>query len=1393
MKHLKNFFIFAAILVALYTVARLSINIPYIQRSVQVTVNRLLQSQTNLDLNFGAIETSFFPLGLRFYDIELKQKKTDELLVAAAYADIRISHWAILFGKDSFIDISLEGPKISWPATRQIEDLILASSSSSVTTKESGIWLPDYKLPIQKLSIDNAEVFYEIRAGTEQAPTFHMLNQISGLNVLLDYSSWEEASLAIRAKKWNALIDNVSIAEDVAIAIEVILRGDVIKSSVFQIDGERVKAQGKLESHLIFDKRGRRLEQVKTTAALDGQAALSLLGSYLDIDGTTGDIQGAYTLGIDVGLAKPEGIDVAWSFGVKGQVFGGYLGGFGLWDSKMDLVVTDGKVAFKEIEVISDKETLAKGSGVILLKDEFDFSFKASVHRLRYNKLMEAFPAKLAPYDFEMNTDEMKLIGKLKDFSIRVETDVVASNIHVKGLDENPALDSPHCLFGLRMLATKEYLDFLNTKAVCYAKDEKASKTNQLSLTGQVRYGDTGSGLALQLKAKDFEVGLLNHFVELKMAGILDANLSIKGPFDRIVTTIEPISSSVMFFGAPLGSLSSGQIIYMDSLLSWSNLNFAPQKDSQILLRKGSYSLDSHKLDLNLSAKHVPPATVATFLSQYISSNPSFGIANSQVEFIGQLDDFRNARVKAKYDIFDLIIWDQKFADQAKGILSNDPKHLAFTDTQIFLSHIQLAGSMRVSKHQQSNSARTLPLIWKSLGVKHADLIELKAKTLRGDQSSNFAANIPFLGAQFIAWQLDFVPFVNIDLSGTYENLAGTANATLSQMKLAGTQLPSAAFKGIIEKSKVVGTVENGDNSLQGRVSVDFKYDSLPYSTYLLFKQFDMRPALASVFSKDPRNYAYLTLNANLEGNLTDWMKSNGSIHLKDIRAKYNRDVSGRRPSLRIDLQDEVRFSSKKGVWRADDGKPMIVMSNYFNARIELEEALLPQLIKAKAYFDIDAASVADLTDIIDTSSGHVEVILAVNGSLEQPNLQASFRNIPAHECRFGIDLIKPIFQNITMDMGIKDGILHIRNISAAKGGGEVKLAGIINLFGNKKVKTSVNINLAKAEVVYFLPYLDNLNTVLDGDLQFSGDKAPYLLSGHIDIVKAKSIKKIDFKAEVLNSLKVGAVSETTSVATDSLLEYNIQISARESILLRNKSINANLSTNLKLTGNQYRPILLGNIQIGKGTFFYKREFAISRGEITFDDASIIRPKLDIQASAEVLPYHVYVVISGTSAKPVVDLSVDPPSRDDGTTINSLDAVFLLLTGSLPSTENQSIMQQGAGLSEAMNVYFSQIPIEDMMERLGQDKVFFYPDFTTDDQGKPEVQANALIKVADNVEVLLKQSTSRVKFQVQVPIHENILFSGSGTQNNKDVGATEKSGTVTSEASVDLRFRFSFQ
>jgi hypothetical protein len=176
------------------------------------------------------------------------------------------------------------------------------------------------------------------------------------------------------------------------------------------------------------------------------------------------------------------------------------------------------------------------------------------------------------------------------------------------------------------------------------------------------------------------------------------------------------------------------------------------------------------------------------------------------------------------------------------------------------------------------------------------------------------------------------------------------------------------------------------------------------------------------------------------------------------------------------------------------------------------------------------------------------------------------------------------------------------------------------------------------------------------------GNRLPLKLVGTLNIDKGQSYTNLDIRDQILESFQKQRFISSLR-PTEPLFEFDLQVNAAEAIKVKNRGVDATLSTNLSVKGTDVFPTLGGAISIPSGTFLYKREFRITHGDITFDElVSPPDPRLNITGETAVSGYTVTVNVSGLASDVKIALAIDPSTRSDGSPINEKDILMLWFT-----------------------------------------------------------------------------------------------------------------------------------
>ena len=199
---------------------------------------------------------------------------------------------------------------------------------------------------------------------------------------------------------------------------------------------------------------------------------------------------------------------------------------------------------------------------------------------------------------------------------------------------------------------------------------------------------------------------------------------------------------------------------------------------------------------------------------------------------------------------------------------------------------------------------------------------------------------------------------------------------------------------------------------------------------------------------------------------------------------------------------------------------------------------------------------------------------------------------------------------------------------------------------------------------------------------------------------------------------------------------------------------------------------------------------------ISYDDPVKADPSLDISAVSEVSSYKVGINITGRASAPIIDFTIDPPTRQDGSAISKVDIISLLNRGALPDNSTVSRSAESTAAAEALNILAGQVEdtVGKMFDLSGQNIIRqVYIDTYASTDGAPVARFNLPLSITDDLDLVLKVDQNTVKVSSEYNLHDSISVTGGIESSNEDaINGGKRQGTPA-DTGVDLKFKFSFQ
>jgi translocation and assembly module TamB len=307
---------------------------------------------------------------------------------------------------------------------------------------------------------------------------------------------------------------------------------------------------------------------------------------------------------------------------------------------------------------------------------------------------------------------------------------------------------------------------------------------------------------------------------------------------------------------------------------------------------------------------------------------------------------------------------------------------------------------------------------------------------------------------------------------------------------------------------------------------------------------------------------------------------------------------------------------------------------------------------------------------------------LRIRGSLDDPVLrgQMQLENGSLRHRDFANGL-----SQMNGEVRFNDRLIRIDNLTAASGGGTLRLTG-----SAEATPEEWNYRL-EAQVGHVrLRYPDEVSSVLDGRLTYSGSGFSSLLTGEV------LVSRVTVAPQLEMGVILASLSEPTRTPPSNPLLLNMQLDVGitstpglsiETTLIRNVAADFDLH----LGGTAVNPSMLGRVNITQGQLdFQGTRFEVNRGEIEFLNPFRIDPVVDFEIESRIGTYDIALFLTGPARRLNLSHRSDPP-------LSFEQMITLVAVGRSPVTdpvlaaqqslERQYLVQTGANtvLSQALS------------------------------------------------------------------------------------------------------------
>jgi translocation and assembly module TamB len=302
----------------------------------------------------------------------------------------------------------------------------------------------------------------------------------------------------------------------------------------------------------------------------------------------------------------------------------------------------------------------------------------------------------------------------------------------------------------------------------------------------------------------------------------------------------------------------------------------------------------------------------------------------------------------------------------------------------------------------------------------------------------------------------------------------------------------------------------------------------------------------------------------------------------------------------------------------------------------------------------------------IERAGGRLELLAEATGPLRKLNLVGSAELSDAH-LRMRDQPLE--LKGFSGRADFSEARVLLEDLQGTLNDGKLSVHGELGLNGLLADRVQVEAELGD---VVFRP-MEDLPVTTNGELVLSGAPGHLALAGDVELTRLRYDRPFVFDAfmrDVGHARGLGANGEPARP----WLALDVGMHVKDA-RIENNVARAKIVGELRLTGNNVQPGLLGTLEATEGSqaFFRGNEFNISQGVVEFKDRQGLDGVFDVHAETEAREYVVRLHAFGRTSDPHVLLSAEPDLAEG-------DIISLLTLGVI-SKDKTNTAGTSAGLA----------------------------------------------------------------------------------------------------------------
>jgi len=338
----------------------------------------------------------------------------------------------------------------------------------------------------------------------------------------------------------------------------------------------------------------------------------------------------------------------------------------------------------------------------------------------------------------------------------------------------------------------------------------------------------------------------------------------------------------------------------------------------------------------------------------------------------------------------------------------------------------------------------------------------------------------------------------------------------------------------------------------------------------------------------------------------------------------------------------------------------------------------------------MDWRVIAPQIEMLEDAQGLLGFDFSLNGYWEKLLAIGVFE---IKRSRMKLANVDTAFENVRGRIHVDVNRINVDDLRFKYGGGEISVTGFSNVAIPEMDLGYLDMRLDLNKVGVLLD--QGIMPQLSGQLTLAGKPWPLDLTGRLTVDELRYVQDIKWQKKLIADKIVNLLKPKKHVVTAEQkprVNFNIEINAPDTIVIRNNLARLEMTADLKLTGNDLNIGLLNTISTDRGfVYFEQNEFDVIRFMVEFTEKDRIYPNYDILAETTV------TYMEDETEKNVLitlQLNGDPDNMelklDSDSGFSHSDIIMLLLVG-----QPASVMKGDEGMATGLSALSSLSGVND--------------------------------------------------------------------------------------------------